>query len=257
MTWTEQWHAFVTIVVKEIRRFTRIWTQTLLPPAITMVLYFVIFGSLIGSRIGQMEGFDYAQFVAPGLIMMSVITNSYSNVVSSFFGNKFSKCIEELLVSPTPNYVILAGYVIGGVVRGLMVGGIVTLVSLSFTQIEIHNLTLVILTVFLTAVLFAIAGLINGVFARNFDDVSIVPTFILTPLTYLGGVFYSISMLPETWQWVSKANPVLYMVNAFRYGFLGISDISVAYALSMILVFIVALGAFAMHLLATGRRLRA
>ena len=191
MTPLEQWHAFITIVTKEVRRFMRIWTQTLLPPVITMILYFVIFGELIGRRIGKMEGFDYAQFVAPGLIMMSVITNSYSNVVSSFFGNKFSRCIEELLVSPTPNYVILAGYVIGGVARGLSVGLVVSLVSLFFTEIHIHNLLLVVVTVFLTSVMFALAGLVNGVFARNFDDVNIVPTFILTPLTYLGGIFFS------------------------------------------------------------------
>ena len=253
----EQWYAFLTIVTKEVRRFTRIWTQTLLPPVITMVLYFVIFGELIGRRIGKMDGFDYAQFVAPGLIMMSLITNSYSNVVSSFFGNKFSKCIEELLVSPTPTYVILAGYVIGGVARGLAVGFIVSLVSLFFTEIHIHNLLLVILTVFLTSVMFALAGLVNGVFAKNFDDVNLIPTFVLTPLTYLGGIFYSISMLPEFWQGVSRVNPILYMVNAFRYGFLGVSDISVGYALAMIMLFIVVLATYAMHLLSKGKNLRA
>ncbi len=253
----EQWNAFVTILIKEIRRFMRIWTQTLLPPAITMVLYFVIFGELIGGRIGKMDGFDYAQFVAPGLIMMSVITNAYSNVVSSFFGNRFAKCVEELLVSPTPLYVILAGYVLGGVVRGLLVGVVVTLVSLFFAEIQIHNLTLVILTVVLTAVMFSLAGLVNGIFARNFDDVNIIPTFVLTPLTYLGGIFYSISLLPEFWQMASKANPILYMVNAFRYGFLGVSDISVGFALGMIVVFIFLMGSYAMHLLATGKNLRA
>ena len=257
MSPSEQWNAFATIVIKEIRRFMRIWIQTLLPPAITMVLYFVIFGELIGRRIGQMDGFDYAQFVAPGLIMMSVITNSYSNVVSSFFGNKFSRCIEELLVSPTPNYVILAGYVVGGMARGLAVGVIVTLVSLFFTEIQIHNLPLLILTVLLTSLMFALAGLVNGVFAKNFDDVNFIPTFILTPLTYLGGIFYSISMLPEFWQGVSKVNPILYMVNAFRYGFLGISDVSVGLSLLMIIGFTTALGSIAMFLLAKGKNLRA
>lgn len=257
MSPSEQWNAFATIVIKEIRRFMRIWIQTLLPPAITMVLYFVIFGELIGRRIGQMEGFDYAQFVAPGLIMMSVITNSYSNVVSSFFGNKFSRCIEELLVSPTPNYVILAGYVVGGMARGLAVGVIVTLVSLFFTEIQIHNLPLLILTVLLTSLMFALAGLVNGVFAKNFDDVNFIPTFILTPLTYLGGIFYSISMLPEFWQAVSQVNPILYMVNAFRYGFLGISDVSVGISLLMIIGFTTALGSIAMYLLAKGKNLRA
>ena len=257
MNAVEQWNAFVTIVVKEVRRFMRIWTQTLLPPCITMVLYFVVFGELIGRRIGQMEGFDYAQFVAPGLIMMSVITNAYSNVVSSFFGNKFSNCIEELLVSPTPNYIILAGYVMGGVARGLAVGLIVSLVSMFFIEIHVHNLPLVILTVLLTAVMFALAGLVNGVFAKTFDDVNIIPTFVLTPLTYLGGIFYSISLLPDVWQLLSKLNPVLYMVNAFRYGFLGITDIHVGYALTMIVVFILVLASYAMRLLARGKNLRA
>lgn len=253
----DQWIAFQTIVIKEVRRFTRIWTQTLLPPVITMVLYFVIFGSLIGRRIGQMEGIDYVSFVAPGLIMMSVLTNSYGNVVSSFFGTKFSRCLEELLVSPTPNYVILLGYVIGGVSRGLIVGAFVTLTSLFFTDIQIHNLFIVIVTIFLTSVLFALAGLVNGVFAKNFDDVNIIPTFLLTPLTYLGGIFYSISLLPEFWQVVSKFNPILYMVNAFRYGFLGISDVNVGLALTMICVFIVGFASFALYLLEHAKGLRA
>ncbi|MCL4166034.1 UNVERIFIED_CONTAM: hypothetical protein GTU68_029394 [Idotea baltica] len=221
-----------------------------------MVLYFVIFGSLIGRRIGEMEGFDYVTFVAPGLIMMSVLTNSYSNVVSSFFGTKFSRCLEEVLVSPTPNYVILLGYVIGGVTRGLIVGFLVSLVSLFFTDMHIHNLAIVILTITLTAVLFAMAGLVNGVFARNFDDVNIIPTFVLTPLTYLGGIFYSISLLPEFWQIVSKFNPILYMVNAFRYGFLGISDIHVGWALTMICVFITVLAVYALYLLENAKGLR-
>lgn len=252
----DQWIAFLTIVVKEIRRYTRIWKQTLIPPVVTMVLYFVIFGSLIGRRIGEMEGFDYVTFVAPGLIMMSVLTNSYSNVVSSFFGTKFSRCLEEVLVSPTPNYIILLGYVIGGVTRGLIVGFLVSLVSLFFTEMHIHNLAIVILTVTLTAVLFALAGLVNGVFAKNFDDVNIIPTFVLTPLTYLGGIFYSISLLPEFWQIVSKFNPILYMVNAFRYGFLGISDIHVGFALTMICVFIATLAVYALYLLENAKGLR-
>lgn len=252
----DQWIAFQTIVIKEVRRYTRIWTQTLLPPAITMVLYFVIFGSLIGRKIGEMDGFDYATFVAPGLIMMSVLTNSYSNVVSSFFGTKFSRCLEEVLVSPTPNYVILLGYVIGGVSRGLIVGVLVSIVSLFFTKMQIHNLAIVILTVILTSIMFALAGLVNGVFAKNFDDVNIIPTFVLTPLTYLGGIFYSITLLPDFWQVVSKFNPILYMVNAFRYGFLGISDINVAWALTMICVFIAALTAYALYLLEHAKGLR-
>ncbi len=256
MKFSEQWISFCTILRKEIRRFTRIWIQTLLPPAITMALYFVIFGTLIGSRIGEMGGFTYMQFVVPGLIMMSVLTNSYSNVVSSFYGAKFQHSVEELLVSPTPNYVILIGYVLGGVARGLAVGLIVTVLSLFFTELEIHSLPVVIGIVALTSVVFALAGFINAVFANSFDDISIVPTFVLTPLTYLGGVFYSISMLPEFWQGVSKLNPILYMVNVFRYGILGVSDIDVVSAFIGVTVFVVILFVYCMHLLNAGTRLR-
>ena len=248
--------AFTTIVVREIRRFSRIWPQTLLPPAIMMSLYFVIFGNLIGSRIGQMDGYDYMSFIVPGLIMMSVITNAYSNVVSSFFSMKFQKSIEELLVSPVPNWVILAGYVAGGVCRGLCVGFIVTVLSLFFTQLPIHNVFMTVLVVTLTAILFSLGGFINAIFAKKFDDVSIVPTFILTPLTYLGGVFYSISLLPEFWQNVSLANPILYMVNAFRYGILGVSDIHLGYAIFMIVFFITILTVFSLKLLNRGVGIR-
>ncbi|BFM15245.1 ABC transporter permease [Maricurvus nonylphenolicus] len=253
----QQWVALNTILRKEITRFTRIWMQTLLPPAITMALYFVIFGTLIGSRIGQMDGFDYMSFVVPGLIMMSVISNSYSNVVSSFYSTKFQRSVEELLVSPTPNYVILMGYVLGGVARGLAVGFIVTLLSLFFTELKIHSLGVTVAIVFMTSVLFSLAGFINAVYANSFDDISIIPTFVLTPLTYLGGVFYSISLLPEFWQGVSQLNPILYMVNAFRYGFLGISDINIAGAFIGVSIFIVILFAYSLHLLSTGKRLRA
>lgn len=250
------WTAFVTIVVKEIRRFTRIWAQTLLPPAVTMTLYFIIFGNLIGSRIGEMGGFNYMEYIVPGLIMMSVITNSYGNVVSSFFGTKFQRNIEELLVAPVPNYIILAGYVIGGVSRGLAVGFIVTLLSLFFTDLNIAHPLVTVSIVFLTAIVFALGGFINAVYANTFDDIAIVPTFILTPLTYLGGVFYSISLLPEFWQWVSQLNPILYMVNTFRYGILGVSDIDVGFAYAMILLFIAVLSAISLHLLKTGRGIR-
>jgi ABC-2 type transport system permease protein len=248
--------AFLTILVKEVRRFMRIWAQTLLPPAITVVLYFVIFGKLIGSRIGDMGGFDYIQFVVPGLIMMAVINNSYANVVSSFFGAKFQHHIEELLVSPTPNWVILLGFTAGGVARGLCVGLIVTLLSLFFTRLHVQDIGLTVLVVLLTSVLFSLAGLINAVFADNFDDISIIPTFVLTPLTYLGGVFYSMDLLPPFWRELAHLNPILYMVNAFRYGLLGISDIHVGFALGMILLFIAAAWAYCMHLLETGKRLR-
>ncbi|WP_409525802.1 ABC transporter permease [Nitrincola sp. MINF-07-Sa-05] len=250
------WTAFWTILVKEVRRFTRIWVQTLLPPAITMTLYFIIFGNLIGSRIGEMGGFGYMEYIAPGLIMMSVITNSYGNVVSSFFGTKFQRHVEEMLVAPVPNWVILAGFVFGGVARGLAVGLIVTLLSLFFTKLHVHHLMITIGTVFLTAVVFSLGGFINAVYANSFDDISIVPTFILTPLTYLGGVFYSISLLPSFWQGVSQLNPILYMVNSFRYGILGVSDIHIGIAFTMILIFIGLLTAFSLHLLNTGKGIR-
>jgi ABC-2 type transport system permease protein len=252
----EQYVALMTIVRKEIKRFLRIWTQTLLPSAITMSLYFVIFGKLIGSRIGEMGGFTYMEFVVPGLIMMAIVTNSYSNVVSSFFGSKFNHSVEELLVSPTPNYIILIGYVIGGVTRGLLVAVVVTIVSLFFTRLHIHSYFVVILVVLLTSTLFALAGFINAVFANSFDDISIVPTFVLTPLIYLGGVFYSMDLLPDFWAGVSKLNPLVYVVNAFRYGVLGVSDVSLPIALGMIAMFTVLAFSFSMHLLNSGKRLR-
>lgn len=251
-----QWHAFATLVVKEYNRIVRIWIQTILPPAITMTLYFIIFGSLIGRRIGQMDGFDYMEFIAPGLIMLAVITNSYGNVVSSFFGAKFGRHIEEMLVSPMPNYLILLGHVAGGVIRGLFVGGVVTIVALFFTRLDVQHPFIVLSTVVLTAIVFSLGGFINAVFARKFDDISIVPTFILTPLTYLGGVFYSISLLPVFWQKVSQANPILYMVNAFRYGVLGSSDIPISTAYALIIVAIVILFTFSMYLLNKGIGIR-
>ena len=256
MTAREQFIAFQTIFRKEVRRYLRIWPQTLLPSAITMSLYFVIFGSLIGSRIGEMGGFDYMQFVVPGLIMMAIVTNSYSNVVSSFFGSKFHHSVEELLVSPTPNYIILMGYVVGGISRGLFVALIVTLVSLLFTRLEIHSYFVVVVTVLLTSTLFALAGFINAVFANTFDDISIVPTFVLTPLIYLGGVFYSMDLLPDFWAAVSKLNPLVYVINAFRYGVLGVSDVSLVFAFSMIVGFTVLAFTYSMYLLNSGTRLR-
>ncbi len=250
------WTAFVSLLGKEINRFTRIWVQTLVPPAITMCLYFIIFGNLIGSRIGQMNGFSYMEYIVPGLIMMSVITNSYSNVASSFFSAKMQKNIEELLVAPVPNYVIIAGYVMGGVTRGLLVGTLVTFVSLFFVDLNVDHWGIIFLTVFMTSVVFALGGLINAVFAKTFDDISIVPTFVLTPLTYLGGVFYSISLLPEFWQGVSKINPIVYMVNAFRYGFLGVSDVDIVTSFSVLSVFVVLLYCVAHYLVTKGKGLR-
>jgi len=256
VTHYEQYVAFITILSKEVRRFMRIWTQTLLPSAITMSLYFVIFGALIGDRIGVMGGFSYMEFVVPGLIMMAIVTNSYSNVVSSFFGSKFNQSVEELLVSPTPNYVILMGYVLGGVIRGILVAFIVTGVSMFFTKLHIHSYFVVIAIVLMTSTLFALAGFINAVYANSFDDISIVPTFILTPLIYLGGVFYSMDLLPDFWANVSKLNPLVYVVNAFRYGVLGASDVSLPLAFGMIGLFTVVAFTFSMHLLNSGTRLR-
>ncbi|MEO9275327.1 ABC transporter permease [Marinomonas sp. 5E14-1] len=253
---SEIWIAFYTILIKEIRRFTRIWPQTLLPPAITMTLYFAIFGNLIGDRIGQMGGFSYMEYIVPGLIMMSVITNSYSNVSSSFFSAKFQLSVQELLVSPTPNWVILVGYVLGGVARGLLVGLVVTVLSLFFTHLSLENVFMTIFVVCLTAIMFSLGGFVNAIYAQSFDDVSIVPTFILTPLTYLGGVFYSIDLLSNFWQSVSLLNPVLYMVNAFRYGVLGVSDINVYWALIIIGVSIAVLFWYSLRLLNQGKGIR-
>jgi ABC-2 type transport system permease protein len=248
--------AFKSILNKEITRFTRIWVQTLVPPAITMSLYFVIFGNLIGSRVGQMEGFSYMAFIVPGLIMMSVITNSYSNVASSFYSAKFQGNIEELLVSPVPTSIVIAGYVGGGVVRGLCVGFLVTCVSLFFVPLQIHSIVTIIATLLLTSILFALAGLLNAIFAKSFDDISIIPTFVLTPLTYLGGVFYSTSLLPPFWEQVSHANPIIYMVSAFRNGFLGIENIPLVYSFGVIIGFIVALYALVYRLISRGVGLR-
>lgn len=256
MNLTLNWIALKTLVRKELVRVVRIWIQTVVPPAITMTLYFIIFGNLIGRRIGSMGGFDYMQYIAPGLIMMSVITNSYGNVVSSFFGAKFARHIEEMLVSPMSNATIIIGHVAGGVLRGLLVGSLVTIVALFFTKLEVKHPLITLSIVILSSTVFALAGFINAVFAKKFDDISIVPTFVLTPLTYLGGVFYSIALLPEFWQRVSLANPIIYMVNAFRYGILGISDISIVHAYFIVGLFIVALFSASLILLKRGVGIR-
>ena len=227
--------ALGTIVRREIMRILRIWGQTLMPPAITMTLYFLIFGGLIGSRVGQMDGIRYMDFIVPGLVMMSVIQNSYGNISSSFFGAKFGRHIEELLVSPMPNWVILLGYVGGAVLRGVMVGAIVLCIAMLFTKVRVPHPLVMVSSVLLGAIIFSLAGFINAVYAKKFDDVAIVPTFILTPLTYLGGVFYSVKLLPDWAEAATHANPIFYMVNAFRYGLLGVSDVSMwtAYALML------------------------
>jgi ABC-2 type transport system permease protein len=248
--------AFQTLVTKEVRRFLRIWVQTLVPPVITIALYFVIFGNLIGSRIGDMSGFSYMDFIVPGLVMMAVVNNSYANVVSSFFSQKFQRSIEELLVSPVPNHVILAGFVTGGIARGLCVGVIASVIALLFSGLHMHNIFITVLVILLASTVFSLGGFINAVYARNFDDISIIPTFVLTPLIYLGGVFYSVELLPEPWQSISHLNPIFYMVNAFRYGILGISDANVGFSLLMLLGFTVLLFTYSMILLRRGRGLR-
>ncbi len=249
--------ALYTITRREIMRIVRIWTQTLIPPMVTMTLYFVIFGKLIGSRIGTIEGgFTYMQYIVPGLVMMSIINNSYANISSSFFGAKFSRAVEEMLVSPMPNWVILTGYVTGAVARGLVVGLLVLLIALFFTSLQVVHPLITFLSVLLGATIFALAGFVNAVYAKKFDDIALVPTFILTPLTYLGGVFYSVNMLGEPWQAISRINPILYMVNAFRFGVLGISDVGIGTAFAVMLAFVVGLSLVALHLLKRGIGLR-
>ena len=250
------WIGYQTIVIKEITRILRIWAQTLIPPAITMTLYFVIFGQLIGRRIGEMGGMDYMDFIVPGLIMLSVITNSYGNITSSFFGAKFGRHIEELLISPLPPILILAGYVTGAVFRALMVGALVLIVAAFFSDLSIHSWGVTIAVVVLTSVVFALGGFINAVFAQKFDDISIIPTFVLQPLTYLGGVFFSVELLPGFWEQVALANPILYMVNAFRYGMLGVTDVPLTVAFGIIAVFVVVLGSICLTLLKRGTGLR-
>jgi ABC-2 type transport system permease protein len=256
MSWQQKWVALRTILGKEVTRFMRIWQQTVFPPAITTMLYFVIFGNLIGPRIGEMDGFKYMDFIVPGLILMSVITSAYANVSSSFFSAKFQRSIEEIQVAPVPNSIILIGYIGGGILRGLLVGSVVTVVSLFFTRLPIFNFAVMASILLLTATLFSLAGFLNGMFARKFDDVTIIPNFVLTPLTYLGGIFYSIKLLPEFWQSVSHANPILYMINAFRYGFLGISDINLGISYLLIILFCIALFAINLRLLNAGFGIR-
>jgi ABC-2 type transport system permease protein len=245
-----------TIIYKEIRRVIRIWVQTIIPPAITMTLYFVIFGSLIGPRIGEMGGVPYTSFIAPGLIMMAVITNSFGNVVSSFFSGKLQLHLEEMLVAPLSFATIVIGYVVGGVARGVLVAALVTLVALFFTDLRVEHPLITLSVIVLTAMVFSLGGLLNAIFAKNFDDITIIPTFVLTPLTYLGGVFFSIAELSPFWQTVARANPILYMVNAFRYGMLGSSDISIGVAFVVIVTAFVVLFSLALVLLQRGIGIR-
>ncbi|MEE4314822.1 MAG: ABC transporter permease [Desulfofustis sp.] len=252
----EQLISLASIARRETTRIFRIWVQTLVPPVVTATLYFLIFGTFIGSQLGDVHGYDYMSFIAPGLIMMSIITNSYTNAVSSFFSSKFQRNIEELLVSPTPDWVIVLGYVSGAMVRGLSVGVLVAAVGLGFSRIVPHNLFFILVFAVLTSFVFALAGLINGIFAKKFDDISIIPTFVITPLTYLGGVFYSISLLPDFWRALSRANPIVYMIDGFRYGFLGVADIGVWTGLSMLLLIGTLLFAANLYLLSRGTGVR-
>jgi ABC-2 type transport system permease protein len=251
-----EWIGFKTIIIREFSRIVRIWGQTIVPPAVTATLYFIIFGSLIGRRVGQVGGYDYMQFIAPGLIMMTVIQNSYGNVVSSFFGAKFGKHIEELLVSPLPNWLIVMGYTMGGVLRGVLVGSVVTIVSLFFTHLTLLHVFAIISAVLLTSFVFALGGFINALFAKNFDQISWFPTFVLTPLTYLGGVFYSVTMLPNWAHTASNVNPILYMVSAFRFGFLGTSDVDLRLAYGIMLSAAVLMFSLAVALLNRGTGIR-
>ena len=249
--------ALGTVTRREVSRILRIWTQTLLPSAITMTLYFVIFGRMVGSRIGEIvPGVGYIDYIVPGLIMMAVITNCYGNISSSFFGSKFGRYVEEMLASPMPSWVILAGYVGGAVLRGMLVAIIVLVISLFFTRIHLYHPWITLTSVLLTAIVFSLAGFVNAVYAKKFDDIAIVPTFVLSPLTYLGGVFYSVNALGTPWRQISHANPILYMVNAFRYGLLGISDVRIGVAFAVMLGFAIALSAIGISLLNRGVGLR-
>ncbi len=247
---------FYTLARKETKRVFRIWRQTLIPPMITTVLYFFIFGKLIGTRIGDMDGVSYMQFIAPGLIMMSTITAAYGNTASSFFLSKYAKHIEELLVSPLSTHTIIAGYVMGSIVRAGIIGVLVTSVAFCFVSYDVHSWFVVIAIMLMTITMFALAGLINAIYAKSFDEINLIPTFILTPLTYLGGVFYSISLLSEFWQGVSKFNPIMYMINGFRYGFLGISDVPILYTFVMLSAFIIVLYGIVYYLIDHGIGLR-
>jgi|TARA_B110000259_G_scaffold95762_1_gene110811 ABC-2 type transport system permease protein len=248
--------AYKTIVRKEVLRFSRIWKQTLIPPVITNILYFIIFGNLIGQRIGNIENFSYTDFIFPGLLLMSVITHSYTNTVSSLYISKYHRYIEELLVSPIENYTILAGFITGGIIRGLSVGVVVILAAQFFVTFTVHNIFLMLAVILLSSTLFSMCGFLNGLFASDWDDINVVPTFIMTPLTYLGGIFFSISMLPGIWQDIALINPILYLINALRFSMLGISDVSVSFAFFIIIAFNILLATLCLYFLSIGKGLR-
>lgn len=256
MKMTLDWISFTTIVKREARRSIRVWPQSFLPSIITTILYFIIFGRVIGAKVGMIGGFSYTQYIAPGLIMMQIITSSYSSSVSGFFAAKFQRQIQELIVSPTSAITLLFGYMMGGVVRGILIGAIVAIIALCFTHLHIYNFLVLISMVILSASLFSLAGLLNAIYAQTFDDITIVPTFILTPLTYLGGVFYSLNLLPKFWKILSLVNPIVYIINAFRYGFLGLADASIVLAFILTLFFNVILFFCTYYLIQKGSGLR-
>jgi ABC-2 type transport system permease protein len=252
-----KWISFYTMVRKDVVRMFRIWIQTFLPSVVTSVLYFLIFGSFLGSQIGLIEGVPYIAFVVPGLIMLAIVTSSYANTSFTFFSSKFfARSIDEILVSPTPPWLLIAGFITGGIVRGVLVGTLVLLVSIFFTHLSVHNLGVMLLFAILTALIFSLAGLVNGIYAKSIDGINIVPTFVLTPLVYLGGVFYSVSMLPIFFEKLSYINPVFYLVNGFRYGFLGISDVSILVSLGVLLSLTLTLVAVNWYFIKTGLGLR-
>lgn len=244
--------AYFTMIRKETLRIFRIWSQTLLPPVVTTGLYFAIFGAFIGSQVAPIEGYSYMQFIMPGLVMMTLITSAYMHVVTGFYIAKFMKSLEEILVSPMPWWAVVGGYVSGGIIRATVVSVMVIIVSLFFTHLAVANIFVLVAAAFLTSLIFSLGGLINGMFAKSFDAMTIIPTFVLTPLTYLGGVFYSIELLPPLFQTLSLFNPILYMVNAFRYGFLGVSDVSLTTSFAVMIGFAVVLIAVVAYLFKKG-----
>jgi len=247
---------YYTMVRKDFVRIVRIWSQTLLPPVITTSLYFAIFGTFIGSQVRDVNGHSYIAFIVPGIVMMSVITSAYMNTVSTFYFAKWQHTIDELLVSPMPLWVVIAGFVTGGLMRGFLVGFLVIVTSLFFTHLVIYSIPVILGAAVLTTLLFSLAGLVNGIFAKSFDAISIVPTFVLTPLTYLGGVFYSIDQLPPLFRTLSLGNPILYMVNAFRYGFLGITDVPLATCFIVMGAFVVVFAGLTLFLFIRGAGLK-
>ncbi|OGG79905.1 ABC transporter permease [Candidatus Kaiserbacteria bacterium RIFCSPLOWO2_01_FULL_54_13] len=253
------WISFYTMLRRDIVRMFRIWVQTFLPSVVTSVLYFTIFGTILGSQIGDRQGVSYMTFVVPGLVMLAIVTTSYANTSFMFFASKFfARSIDEILVSPTPPWLLIAGFAGGGVVRGVLVGTLVLIVSVFFTglHLAIHNILVILAFATLTALVFSLAGLVNGIYAKSIDGINIVPTFVLTPLVYLGGIFYSIHTLPDWWQAITYANPLFYLVNGFRYGFLGMADVSLAISTGILFGMIVVLVAINWYFIKTGLGLR-